>query len=180
MSNNAVNGSRRPCFRRKAEDAVCQFREKPPFEIPLIKGLLGLAILVRRDDSGIAVVGKKLRRDVRAGIHDNRIDQKAVTHAVDQRIAECRLAANSRQPASSSNLLILIRAFASFCAIFCSIHFILNKPVRVLPIHYPRMASPFSSIYFCHPLELPYSRGSLKSLCFYLTAFLFIYYVTIL
>ncbi len=75
------------------EDGVGGVGEESFLELALFEGLLLVlaGVVVERDDE--ALIGEQLRGDFRASVHHGRVDQVAVFHAVEQGIAEGRLAA---------------------------------------------------------------------------------------
>ena len=75
-----------------AEKLIGGVGEEALLELALLEGLLLVLARVVRERDDEALFGKKLGGDLGAGIHHRRIDQKAVLHAIEQRIAEGRLA----------------------------------------------------------------------------------------
>ena len=75
-----------------AEQLVGGFGEEALLELALLVNLLLIVapVILELDDK--TIFGKKLRRDLAAGIDHSRIDQKAVFHAIQQGIAKGRLA----------------------------------------------------------------------------------------
>ena len=77
---------------RLAEELIGGIGEKALLELALLKDLLLIlaGVVGERDDESL--VGKQLSCDACAGIHDRGIDQVALFHAVQQGVAESRLA----------------------------------------------------------------------------------------
>ena len=75
-----------------AQKLVGGLREKALLELALFERLLLVlaGVVGERDDE--ALFGKQFGGDLGAGVHHGRIDQVAILHAVQQRVAEGRLA----------------------------------------------------------------------------------------
>ena len=73
---------------RLAEDLVCGLGKEAFLKFPLLESLVMLIAGIVGHGNDKTLVGKQLRCNVGAGVHHDRIDQVAVSHAVEQRVPE--------------------------------------------------------------------------------------------
>jgi len=78
--------------KRLAEELIGGIGEETLLELALLEDLLLILAGIVRERDDESLVGKQLRRDPGAGIHDRGVDQVALFHAVQQRVTEGRLA----------------------------------------------------------------------------------------